>query len=145
MPYCQHCHKQISKFDTDICPHCGEKHPIAPGYQTMDVTRAFKPGDASFKMPKTRSQKTFCVLCMLLGYFGVHEFYIFRPQKGILCIAFTIVATIAVGLPLFLTGALKNALAFVLPFLAIWLFFVVLGMLYLKVESPKDGKGEFLR
>ncbi|MBQ7244167.1 MAG: TM2 domain-containing protein [Bacilli bacterium] len=145
MPYCKHCHQEISKFDTDICPHCGGEKPIAVGYQTMDVTRTFKTADGHFHMPKTRSQKTFCVLCMLLGPFGVHSFYIYKSKNGILSILFTLIITLGVGLPLFLTGLLPNALAFVLPYALVWVFYIILGILYLKVESPKDGKGDFLR
>ena len=145
MPYCKYCHSEISKFDTDICPHCGGSKPIAVGYQTMDVTRTFQTAGSDLKMPRTRSQRTFCLLCMFLGYFGIHDFYIYRPKKGLVCILATVLFTLAVGLPLFLTGLLPNALAFVLPFVAVWIVFVILGLLYLKVESPKDGKGEFLR
>lgn len=145
MPYCKHCHQEISKFDTDICPHCGGEKPIAIGYQTMDVTRTFKTAQGDYEMPRTRSQKIFSLLCMFLGFFGVHEFYIYRPKRGIFCIVLTILAIVAVGLPLYLTGLLHNALAFVIPLLGVWALFVIMGFLYLKVESPKDGRGEFLR
>ncbi|MCR5348836.1 MAG: TM2 domain-containing protein [Bacilli bacterium] len=145
MPYCRHCHEEISKFDTDICPHCGGPKPIEKGYKTMDVTRVFGTVEGNFKMPKSRSQKTFCLLCMLLGYFGIHEFYIYRPARGIVSLLVTLAVTLGVGLPLFLTGVLGNALAFVLPFLLVWACFVGLGLYYRKVESPKDGRGEFLR
>ena len=146
MPYCQHCHKEISKFDTDICPHCGGARPIAEGYKTMDVTKAFGTVDGGdYKMPKTRSQKTFALLCMLLGYFGVHDFYIYRPSRGVLSILVTLALTLGVGLPLFLTRAFANPGAFLIPFGAVWLFHIVLGLYFLKVESPKDGRGDFLR
>lgn len=146
MPYCQYCHEEISKFDTDICPHCGAKKPIAQGYKTMDVTRAFGAVDGSeYKMPKTRSQKTFCILTMTLGFFGVHEFYIYRPKRGLVSIAVTLLFVLAVGLPLFLTGALANALAFLIPFAVVWIAHVALGIFYFRVESPKDGRGDFLR
>ena len=145
MPYCRHCHQEITKFDTDICPYCGGDKPIATGYKTMDITRPFKPVGGDYAMPKTRSQKTFCLLCALVGYFGVHDFYIFRAKRGLLDCLLSIAFVLAVGLPLFFTGAFANALAFVLPFALVWLFHVILAILYWKVESPKDGKGDFLR
>lgn len=145
MPYCRFCHKEISKFDTDICPHCGEKNPIAQGYKTMDVTRNFKTLGAEVDAPKTKSQKVYAFLCMGLGYFGIHNFYIYRTQRGLIDIAITVLFIMAIGLPLFFTGVLANALAFIIPFLFVWLVNVGLGFYYLKVEAPKDGKGDFLR
>lgn len=145
MPYCRHCHKEISKFDTDICPHCGEKKPIADGYRTMDITRTMDTlSQEGYELPKSRSQKTFAILCMCLGYFGIHEFYIYRKTRGILCIFLTHFFVCAVGFPLTFAW-LHNALGFLIPFLIEWVFYVILGILYLKVESPKDGRGEFLR
>ena len=145
MPYCRNCHKEISRFDNDICPHCGTPHPIAEGYKTMDVTKAFRAGDANYVPPKTRSQKVFAALCMGLGYFGVHEFYIYRPKRGFISIALTVVLIAAFGFPMFFSGVLKNAFAFLIPFFFVWFVHIILGIYYFKVESPKDGKGDFLR
>ena len=145
MPYCRHCHKEISKFDTDICPCCGGAKPIADGYKTIDVTRTFDAAYTDAKMPKTRSQKAFCVLTMTLGYFGVGEFYIYRPKRALFCLISTLIVVSGGGSALFFSNALRNALAFVLPFLGLWLIYVVAGIVYLKVDSPKDGKGDFLR
>ena len=146
MPYCRNCHQEISRFDTDICPHCGTPNPIAQGYKTMDVTKAFRAENSGeFELPKTRSQKAFAILCMCLGNFGVHEFYILRPRRGFIAIMLTILFVCAFGLPMFLTKILDNAWAFVIPFAVLWLLHIALGVYYLRVESPKDGKGEFLR
>lgn len=144
MPYCRHCHEEISKFDTDICPHCGGDKPIATGYKTMDVTRAFGTIEGR-QMPKTRSQKTFAILAMTFGYFGVHNFYIFRPKRGLIDILITLALVGGMGSALFFSGALVSAMAFLTPFFAVWLCHILLGVYYMKIESPKDGKGEFLR
>ena len=146
MPYCRHCHQEISKFDTDICPRCGGARPIAQGYKTMDVTRNFATvSGEQYSMPKTRSQKTFSLLCMLLGYFGVHEFYIYRKSRAIAIIFITLAFVGGVGSLLFFLTPLHNVLAYLLPFLVLWVIYIVLGIFYRKVEAPKDGKGEFLR
>lgn len=146
MPYCRNCHQEISRFDTDICPHCGTPQPIAQGYKTMDVTKAFKAENSNeYELPKTKSQKVFAILCMTLGNFGVHEFYIYRPKRGFVALGLTIFFVLAFGLPMFFTKILDNAWAFVIPFAFLWLLHILLGIYYLRVESPKDGKGEFLR
>ena len=146
MPYCRHCHQEISKFDTDICPKCGGSKPIAEGYQTMDITRAIDVVEgAHYDMPKSRSQKTFAILCMTLGYLGIHDFYIYRNIRGVACILISLVFVSAVGFPLYFLQLVPNALAFLLPFAFEWIIFVLVGILYLKVEAPKDGHGDFLR
>lgn len=144
MPYCRHCHQEISKFDTDICPHCGGEKPIASGYKTMDVTRTFGTVEGK-KMPKTKSQKVFSVLAMLLGYFGVHNFYIYRYSRAVIDILITVVLVASVGSGLFFSGLIPNALAFLIPFFAIWVCHILLGIYYGRIEAPKDGRGEFLR
>lgn len=145
MPNCKYCHQEITKFDTDVCPHCGAKRPIDPNYETMDITKNIKTvaGDR-FQLPKTRSQKTFGILCMTLGWAGVHDFYIYMPKRGVLNIIATLLITLGVGLPVFL-AAWPNPLAFIIPFLVVALLHIPLGIVYWKVESPKDGRGEFLR
>ena len=144
MPYCRSCHQQISKFDTDICPYCGEKNPISSGYKTLDVTRTFGTIEGR-EMPKTKSQRTFAILAMTLGYFGVHNFYIYRPKRGLIDILITLVLVLGVGFGLFFGGVMQNAMAFLIPFFVVWAAHIALGVYYLKIESPKDGKGDFLR
>ena len=143
MPVCKNCHREITKFDTDICPHCGEKHPIPTGYRTMDVTQVLSSLPEE-DLPKTRKRNTAVLLCALLGVFGVHFFYLFETKKGLISLAIT----------LLLVGGLGTALFFALhrfvpiyPILfgADYLFYIFAGIYLLKKESPKDGRGEFLR
>ena len=145
MPNCKFCHQEITKFDTDVCPHCGAIHPIDPNYKTMDITKNIKTLTGEhFDLPKTRSQKVFGILCMTLGWAGVHDFYIYMPKRAFLHILVTLALTLGIGLPVFFL-AWQNVLAFLIPFLFVWLVHVPLGLVYWKVESPKDGRGEFLR
>ena len=66
---CRHCEKMISVI-AEICPHCGvRQHPTAVG----------RPRDASEKSPWTAG-----VLCLVLGVFGAHRFYVGRKNSGIL-------------------------------------------------------------
>ena len=145
MPSCKYCHQEISKFDTDICPHCGARRPIDPNYKTMDITKNIKTvaGDG-YELPKSRSQKVYGILCMTLGWLGVHDFYIYMPKRGAMHLIATILLVLIVGLPVFF-AAWPNPLAFIIPLLVAILAHIPLGYVYWKVESPKDGRGEFLR
>ncbi|MDY5441072.1 MAG: hypothetical protein SPG64_02470 [Candidatus Enteromonas sp.] len=143
MPICKNCHREITKFDNDICPYCGEKNPIPAGYQTMDMTQVLSSLPEE-DLPKTRKRKTAAFLCFFLGIFGAHFFYLFEKTKGLITIAAT----------LFLLGGVGTILYFLLNhFVAIYpillgveyLFFIAGGIYLLKKESPKDGHGEFLR
>ena len=146
MPYCRNCHKEISKFDNDVCPYCGTRKPIDPAYKTMDVTTNIaKLAADGYELPKTRSQKAFCYLCMFLGCFGVHYFYIYLPKRGVLDLFCTLVCVLGIGLPLTLTGVFVSAFAFLIPFFVLFLLHVGLGFYFFSVQSPKDGKGDFLR
>ena len=145
MPNCKFCHQEISKFDTDVCPHCGAIRPIDPNYKTMDITKNIKTvaGDG-FELPKTGSQKTYGILCMTLGFLGIHDFYIHLPKRGFAHILATLVLVLGIGMPVFF-AAWPNPFAFLIPLFVVMLAHVPLGYVLWKIESPKDGRGEFLR
>lgn len=147
MPFCKYCHEEISKFDADLCPHCGKPHPIDPTYQTMDITRNFVKMEGSYKdLPKSKSLKTAVLLCCLLGYFGVHDFYLLKAKTAIIELCSTLLGVTIIGLILyFAVPGLSSGLAFLIPFAAFWIVYVLRGIAMLKLENPKDGRGEFLR
>ena len=144
MPNCKFCHKEITKFDTDICPHCGAIRPIDPNYKTMDITKNIKTVAGDFDLPKTRSQKVFGILCMTLGWLGIHDFYIYLPKRGLAHILVTLIVVLGIGLPVYF-AAWQNVLAILIPLFVVILAHVPLGYALWKIESPRDGRGEFLR
>ena len=109
----------------------------------MDVTSNIT-GIENHELYRTRSQKTAALLAMFLGVFGIHEFYIRKPKKGLVILLTSLLFIGAIGCLLFFT-VLKNALAFVIPFALGWIIYFVYGFVFLKKDSPKDGNGEFLR
>ncbi len=144
MPYCKSCHQEISKFDVDVCPYCGQEHPIDAGYKTMDITKTIDPLAEGYSLYKSKSQRKWAILTMLLGYLGVGSFYIGFKKRGLIELLLSVILIAGVGTILFLL-VLKNAFAYLIPFFAIWLVYIVIGVICLKKDSPKDASGEFLR
>ena len=144
MPYCKNCHQEITRFDSDICPYCGTPHPIAEGYETMDVTRGFGSLQGHYELPKAKKKKTAVILTATLGIFGVHHFYMGFKIRGIIAILITILAVAGVG-SIFLLLPLPPYLGYVIMLGCIILFHLVEAFALAKTDSPKDGKGDFLR
>ena len=144
MPYCRNCHQEISKFDTDVCPYCGERHPIDDHYQTMDVTRGFDSLQGQYELPKAKSLKLTRLFCALFGYLGIHWFYIHRPKRGAVDLLSTIIVVGGVG-SLLLLSSLPVVWDFLIPFFVLWAIYVVEAVMMGRIDSPKDGRGEFLR
>jgi hypothetical protein len=145
MPYCKSCHREISKFDKDICPYCGEKNPIDASYETMDITQHIDPLAKGYGLYKSKSHRRMIWLCATLGYFGVHDFYLGFKKRAFIELFSTIFVVAGAGCTLYFTGLLKNALAFIIPFLVVWLFYIAAALILRKNDSLKDSNGEFLR
>ena len=144
MPHCKNCQREIDKFNTDICPYCGEPHPIDPGYKTMDITGNIKTLNGGKPLYHAKSQKVYAFLCIFLGYFGIHDFYIGKAKRALPELLATLILTGGVGALLFFL-AWPNAFAFLFPFALCWIFYIVMGSVLMRSGSLKDGRGEFLR
>ena len=144
MPYCKSCHKEISRLDSDICPYCGEKDPIANDYATKDVTSSLDPVTGSYELYKSKSHTVYIALCMALGFLGAHDFYAGFWKRGI---AFLIAALVLIG------GA--GSLIYFLAWPSFWIYLILffiyvifdvcLGLILVHKQPLKDAEGEFLR
>lgn len=143
MPTCKNCHRNISKFDSDVCPYCGEKDPIESSYKTKDVTQFVDPLSGEYELYKSKSKKTMVILMMTLGLFGVPYFYIGKKKEGFIALFSSLVIIGGVGCLLFFT-CLSNAWAFLIPFFALYLLYLILGFVLKGNDSLKDNNGEFL-
>ncbi len=144
MPYCKNCHKEISRLDADVCPYCGEKHPIDEDYATKDMTSHIDPVTGHYELYKSKSHKTYAILAMTLGFTGAHDFYLGFKGRGVAFLsAFILSVALACLCPLFMTA---NAFLPLIIVLAFWVLFdLALGFALLKKDCLKDATGEFLR
>ncbi len=146
MPICKNCHRTIQKFDKDMCPYCGTENPIEDNYATKDVTGFIKTTHVDGDLYKSKSRKTAGFLCLLLGYLGIHNFYLGYTKKAILELLLTLVVVGGGGCALFfLLEPLKNALAFVIPFALMFIIFAIISVHYFKDDSLTDSNGELLK
>lgn len=144
MAKCIYCHKNITRLDTDICPYCGEKNPLDPRYQTMDITRAIQVEGQYGSLYSSRSKRVAVVLGLLLGFTGAMWFYIRKTRYGVYELLTTIISTLGLGF-LFYATFMNNVFAFLIPFIVNFFFGVIFAMLLAFQVSPKDGNGELLR
>jgi len=146
MPICKNCHRTISKFDSDLCPYCGTENPIANDYETKDVTSFITATGSNTQLYKSKSRKTSAFLCLLLGEFGAHNFYLGFKKKAWIELFVTLFFIGGVGSVLFfLVPPFHNALGFLIPFFAVWLVYMGVSIHYFTKDSLEDANGVFLR
>ena len=57
MPNCRNCGSRLSKFDKDICPVCGFKHPLdGVSSETQEVTSEISFYKGELKTSKVRKR-----------------------------------------------------------------------------------------
>ena len=143
MPTCRNCGREIGKHDADLCPYCGTKNPIGEDYLTKDMTSFVDPV-GQYELYKSRSRKTSALLCLFLGWLGIHSFYLRFKKRGIIELAISLVLIGGVG-SLLLLSPLHPAFCYLIPFGVAFLAYAILSIRYFKDETLKDGNGEFLR
>ena len=144
MPRCKYCHGEITKFDSDICPHCGGERPIDEGYRTMDMTQYIDPKTGDYKLYKSKSKKVAILLCLLCGPFGADDFYLGFAKRAITILFATLFFVGGVGSVLFFTG-FSGWWIYLALYGAFWLIALVKAIGMKANESLKDARGEFLR
>jgi TM2 domain-containing membrane protein YozV len=68
--FCPNCGKELSD-QAFTCTNCG--HPLRP----------MRPGAASDKTASPKSRMAALLLCIFLGYLGIHRFYVGKVGTGI--------------------------------------------------------------
>jgi hypothetical protein len=117
--FCPSC-GAIIKIAAEICPKCGVRQKGVPGVSTSGNPNA-----------SVKSRTTALLLCIFLGSFGAHRFYVGRSGLGISIIIVLLLCTIIMSGAedegdLILSGVLAVALG-------VWIFidfiFILMGKL----------------
>lgn len=147
MPLCPKCKSKISRLDKEICPFCGEFQPLKGlNYETMDITKVV--GDPLLEdtiLYRAKSKKVAIVLCIFLGFFGAHSFYVHKFKQGLYFILFTIFFIGGIGTLLFFTFLKGSFWAYLLPLLVEEVALIGLSFKYVGRVDLKDGRGELMR
>ena len=144
MPQCKNCHREITKFDNDVCPYCGTSHPIEADYKTKDMTQFVDPITGSYQLYRSKSKKTAALLAIFLGWTGAPFFYLGYTKNGILALVASLAVIAGGGSLLFFSAGLGWA-GYLCAFLLAWIVYPPLAVRYLKSDTYKDANGEFLR
>lgn len=148
MMRCKNCHEKLTRLDKDICPFCGTLKPLEGQEDvTEDMTKAFDSLNLKeeYREVKAKSRLVAAILAMTLGVFGVHAFYLGKMKRGLINLIVSICFIAGIGSILFFSGALKNALAFLIPYFFLEIIMIVVGVIILKKRDAVDGNGEFLK
>lgn len=149
MPKCKYCGENITKFDKEICPFCGEKNPIdTEKEETCDVTQTLNTVNINTKEKiniKEHKKIVNFVLCLLFGLFGVDSFYLGYKREGLIRILSTLlIYGGCFSLFYFLVFANNLVLSLTIPLAIIYFIYIVLSIVIL-IKRSKDHNGVFLR
>ena len=121
---CDHCNFTRGN-GAGYCPHCGRRVP----YQ-QEICEYCGGVVFSLYHEKSRHRVVAGLLALLLGYLGLHNFYLGYPKKGLFKLIITVI--------LFLLGI--GALT-----ILIWGWAWIEGINILRGETRVDSKGRFLK
>lgn len=150
MPKCKYCNQSITKFDKEICPYCGGKNPIDTNNpQTTDITEVINtvnPSDESRVNYKPKKKIVNAILCMILGVFGIDELYLGFKGRFVIRLAINALVYIIFMLVFYFTKVITTQyLIFLLPFVIIFAFYLIVGVVFLQLKNKKDVTGAFLK
>lgn len=144
MAKCKYCHEDISRLDKDICPFCGAQHPLdGQDTTTQDITKVL----GEYIDPKTihvHSRILAGILAITLGFLGVHSFYLNKKKMGFIGLILSLVLIGGIGSILFF-GTSLGVFAYLIPYFAIEVLMIAVGVSYFIRRDVVDGYGEFLK
>ena len=102
MPKCRYCGAQISKFDKDICPMCGEKKPLDGVLdETVDFTHVLDAVSDTKEEVNFKSRIVAGILAILFGFLGAHNFYVGKYRLAFINLIESVVGIGGIGSILF--------------------------------------------
>ena len=146
MPNGKNCGARITKFDSDICPVCGFKHPIdVSKEETSDITSSFNlPENANIKVIKKKRIVAF-LLSALVGFTGAPFYYLGYKKIGIISLISNILFISLVGLIFILAFHFNPVISFLaISLVADYIINFIVGLSFLFIHNLKDKSGIFL-
>lgn len=85
MKYCNNC-RSIHNDSENFCPVCGQ--PLVAAVQTPPPHYGYYSNNNAFDSagPEGKSRGVAALLAILLGYLGIHYFYLGKVSGGLICI-----------------------------------------------------------
>lgn len=146
MPKCKKCGARLTKFDTDICPVCGEKNPLeGVSSETIEITSNLDFSDAELKTYKPRKRVVAFILFLTLGFTGIPCFYLKYTKLGIYCLIGSLILIGGIGSILAFCTSLGPVLGYVIGLLSTYAFHIFTALYTMFKPNLVDGNGEFLR
>ena len=144
MPTCKNCHSRIDKFNKDFCPICGVEKPFeGVSSDTVEITTNIDTTNLDVDY-HPRKKKTFFLLFIGLGIFGVPFFYIYKKKIAIIYMAINLVLLGGIIALLCLFTSIHPALVAVLIVLVFIAINFCVGLYMYNAPNLKDGHGDFL-
>ena len=144
MPTCKNCHSRIDKFNKDFCPICGVEKPFeGVSSDTVEITTNIDTTTLDIDY-NPRKKKTFFLLFIGLGIFGVPFFYIYKRKVGIIYCLVNVILLGALITILCLFTQIHVALVIVLMLLVFIAINFCVGLYMYNSPNLKDGHGDFL-
>ena len=144
MPTCKNCHSRIDKFNKDRCPICGIEHPFeGVTSETVEITTSIDTEHLDLDY-HPRKKKTFCLLFVGLGIFGVPFFYIYKRKIGIIYALINLVLLGASIALLTIFSGVHVAIIIVSMYILFALINSGIALYFYRASNIKDGHGEFL-
>lgn len=145
MPKCRKCNSQLNRYQKDMCPICGEKHPfnVDEDY-TIDFTQEISQVGSDVPESKVlpKKKKVYCLFATFLGIFGIHLFYIKQKKNALIWLLMNMAALVLISL--IVSFLMESAFGILITFGALYLFNLVFGITTFFRKDLKDGDGEFL-
>ena len=146
MPKCKYCGSRITKFDKDICPICGESHPLeGVSSETIEITSNLDLSEAELKSFKPTTKFHTLILFVLVGWTGAPMFYLNYINHAFIWLVFNLTIIGGLGSVFAFFTPIGHVMGYILGLTISYIINIGVGIFVFLKHNLKDGRGEFLR
>ncbi|MCQ3035251.1 MAG: TM2 domain-containing protein [Bacilli bacterium] len=144
MPKCRYCGSEINRLDKEVCPLCGHTKPLEGiSDETVDYTHVINAVDEEREVV-CKSRILSGVLAILLGFLGIHNFYLAKYKLALINLLESAVGIGGLGSILFFFTGL-GVWGYLIPYFIILALNIWIGVTFFVRHDLKDGRGEILK